>query len=174
MAQAQRCLNLTNATEAPQPVSLTSHVRGKKFICSNDVPYYTFYCNIYGSDLIWYYNDQIINSFQINDPTGRLFQVNYPSAGTPVNVITTVLTQVADNAPSQFCSSTMTVQPHNDDNFEAIPFTVSCQSHCNDENLTTACQTQHYEVAGMIIRPLYYIAIIMGSCIYIYISSYCR
>ena len=147
-------MNLTYVDAvAPLPINLTSRINGD-FVCGNAKPYYTFYCNIYGNDLIWYFNGEVVNSFQINDPSGHTYQTTYPSSSnSPTNILTTALTQVTvdtSGSESPFCVSTLTVQPYDDDAFNVIPFNVSCQTHCSDENLTTICQTQHFSVAGVL------------------------
>ena len=81
----------------------------------------------------------------------RIFQ--YPLSAPYYN-ITAVLTQVSNatisryNAP--FCVSVLTVQPYNESEIQILPFTVSCQTHCQDANQTAIRQTKHYDVAGML------------------------
>lgn len=87
----------------------------------------------------------------------RIFRrYQYPqSAPNKLYNITAVLTQVSNatvsryNAP--FCVSVLTVQPANESQIQILPFTVSCQTHCEDANSTAACQTKRYEfeVAGI-------------------------
>jgi hypothetical protein len=150
--QARQCLNITDDNRAaPLPINLTSHINGE-FLCNNKKPYYTFYCNILGGDLIWFFNNELVHSFQINDPSGLIHQINYPRLPKrPTNILTAALTQVDNTVSglgSPFCVSTLTIQPYDDEMFSVLPFNVSCQTHCSDANRTTICQTQHFEVAG--------------------------
>ena len=121
------------------------------FICKDKPLLYSFSCTLYGYDLVWYFDDEIVTAFLPNDMDRfRVFQ--YPRSAPTYN-ITAVLTQVSNatvsryNAP--FCVSVLTVQPFNESEIQILPFTVSCQTHCQDDNGTAVCQTKHYDVAGM-------------------------
>ena len=152
--QARECLNVTDTTiDPPSPVILDASVEGD-FICKDKPLHYFFSCTLYGNDLIWYFNNELVplTSFHnIITPnmsrfSPRIFQ--YP----PYYSITAVLTQVSNatisryNAP--FFVSMLTVQPYNESEIQVSPFTVSCQTHCQDDNETAICQTKHYDVAG--------------------------
>ena len=134
----------------PSPVILETTAEGD-FICKDKPLLYSFSCTLYGFNLIWYFDNEILTAFQANDMDHlRTFQ--YPSSA-PIYNITVVLTQVSTatvsrfNAP--FCVSVLTVQPFNENEIQVLPFAVSCQTHCEDANNTAVCQTKHYNVAGM-------------------------
>ena len=123
------------------------------FICEDRPPLYSFSCTLYGNELIWYFDDEIVKSFLPNDTVGNFWVVQYPPSAPYYN-ITAVLTQVSTatisrfNAP--FCVSVLRVQPFNDSEIQVLPFTVSCQTHCQDATQTATCQTKHYNIAGML------------------------
>ena len=138
----------------PSPVILEATVEDD-FICKDKPLLYSFSCTLYGYDLIWYFDDEIVTSFHPNDTVGDRFRIyEYPQSA-PDNLlynITAVLTQVSTETVSRynapFCVSVLTIQPFNESQIEVLPFTVSCQTHCEDANNTAICQTKHYEVAG--------------------------
>ena len=149
-------MNLTNDDiAAPLPINFTRTIPGN-FICNDTKPYfYAFFCNLYSTDLIWYYNGRVMSSFQLNDTVGTTYKKTFPEPPEkPVHNVTTVLTELNMTAGEEynisvpFCISYLTIQPFDDNDFEVIPFNVSCQTHCSDENNTAICQSQHYEVAG--------------------------
>lgn len=154
-SEARKCFNLTDDDIAPPlPINLTSQINGN-FICNNTKPYYAFFCTLYGTDLIWLYNDQIVNTFQNGDAIGTIYRRTFPEPPEmPLHNLTTVLTQLDRevgeefNISVPFCISTLPVQPFDDDDFEVIPFNVSCQTHCGGADGQTICQTQHFNVAG--------------------------
>lgn len=151
--EAKECLNLTDSNiTAPSPVVVESTIPGN-FVCQDQEPLYTFSCTLYGYDLIWFFDDVLVTAFLPQDPVGHFRNISYPAVA-PVYNITVMLTQVSletvsrYNAP--FCVSILIVQPFNENNIEVVPFTVSCQTHCEDENRTEVCQARNYKVAGML------------------------
>ena len=123
------------------------------FICKDKPLLYSFSCTLYGLSLIWYFDDETLTSFHPNESEVERFRVFQYPPSAPIYNITAVLTQVSTatvsryNAP--FCVSVLTVQPFNESDIQVLPFTVSCQTHCQDDNETDICQTKHYDVAGM-------------------------
>lgn len=148
---ARQCLNLTN-TNINSPIVLESTIKGD-FICQKHTPLYTFSCTLYSGDLIWYFNNETVTAFLPGDQIGDTVRISYPESA-PLYNITAVLTQVETISiyNISFCVSILTVQPYNetDTELEVIPFTVSCQTFCKDDNRSAACQTRRYKVAGMI------------------------
>ena len=151
-SQARECLNVTDTViNPPSPIILESTVEGD-FVCEDRPPLYSFSCTLYGYDLIWYLDDEIVTSFLPDDLVGNKFRVYQYPPSAPYYNITAVLTQVSIaaisgyNAP--FCVSVLIVQPFNESDIQVLPFTVSCQTHCEDDNRTAICQTKHYDVAG--------------------------
>ena len=154
--QARECLNIMNKTiNPPSPVILEATIEDK-FICETKPLLYSFSCTLYGYDLIWYFNNETVTVFHPNDMTGDKVSKSYPESA-PVYNITAVLTQISTETVSRynapFCVSILTVQPFNENRIEVMPFTVSCQTHCENGNTTlnstSVCQTEHYEVAGI-------------------------
>lgn len=134
------------------PINFTSHSINGDYICNATEPYYTFFCTLYGTDLLWYFNEKLISSFLGSDEPSRSYISNYPdSPEKPVYNVTTVLTDVDYesvryyNVP--FCISTLTVQPFDHNDFTVIPFSVSCRTHCLDRD-TQICQTKDFKIAG--------------------------
>jgi hypothetical protein len=134
----------------PSPIILETTVEDD-FICKDKPVFYSFSCTLYGFSLVWYFDNETLTSFHPNDKDHiRVFQ--YPPSA-PIYNITTVLTQVSNatvsryNAP--FCVSVLTVHAFNESEIQVLPFTVSCQTHCEDATNTAICQTKHYGVAGM-------------------------
>jgi hypothetical protein len=142
------------AINPPSPVVLEATVESN-FICKDKPLLYSFSCTLYGYDLVWYFDDEIVTAFLPNDTFGnsliRVFQ--YPPSA-PVYNITAALTQVSTATVSRyhvpFCVSVLTVQPFNESDIQVLPFTVSCQTHCEGATNTAICQTKHYDVAGML------------------------
>ena len=163
--QARRCLNLqTNqtdlTTQVPLPVVLKSTVKDG-FICKNKLSFYSFSCSVYGSDLVWYFNNEIVTAFLPFDSVGTIFRRSYPTLA-PIYTITTILTEQASMSLGrytmlQFATSTLTVQLFNESQTESIvSFTISCQAHCENENVTEICESKQVKIAGwyIVIRPL--------------------
>ena len=155
-SQARECLNVTDVTiNPPSPVILEATLEGD-FVCKDKPLLYSFSCTLYGYDLLWYFDDDIVTSFLPNDTDSSKFRVYQYPQSAPLYNITAVLTQVSTatvsryNAP--FCVSVLTVQPFNESDIQVLPFTVSCQTHCEDESRTAICQTKHFNVAGMLNR----------------------
>ena len=92
-----------------------------------------------------------MTAFLPDDPIGDKVSKSYPES-SPVYNVTAVLTQVSLPGFSRFnlpfCVSILVVQPFNETQATVLPYTVSCQTHCQDHNDTQVCQTKHYEVAG--------------------------
>ena len=159
--EARKCFNLTNDDiAAPLPINFADTIPGPgNYICNDTKPYfYAFFCNLYSTDLIWYYNGRVVSTFHASDAVGTTYKRTFPEPPEkPVHNITTTLTELnvtaseKFNISASFCSSTLTIQPFDDDDFEVIPFNVFCLTHCSDENYTAICQSQHYEVAGVCI-----------------------
>ena len=138
----------------PSPVILEATVEDD-FICKDKPVLYSFSCTLYGYDLIWYFDNEAVTAFLPEDSmAGDIFRVYQYPQSAPLYNITAVLSQVSEatvsryNAP--FCVSVLTVQPFNESEIQVLPFTVSCQTHCEDENRTAICRTRHYDVAGML------------------------
>ena len=149
--QARECFNLSIGADAPLPVVLDSTI-GSGFVCKNIKALYTFSCSVHAPDLIWYFNDEIVAAFLPFDRVGDTFVVTYP-ASAPTYIITMTLIQTASTISFEgynlpLTTSTLTVQPFNESHIEVIPFTVSCQAHCMDENRTEVCQRKHFYIAG--------------------------
>ena len=142
-------MNLTNS-DIKSPIVLESTIKGD-FICQNQTPLYAFSCTLYSGDLIWYFNNETVTAFLPGDVVGETVRISYPESA-PLYNITAVLTQVETISiyNTLFCVSILTVQPFNEAESEVIPFTVSCQTFCRDDDRTAACQTRQYKVAGMI------------------------
>ena len=162
--QARRCLNLqTNqtdlTTQVPLPVVLKSTIEDGGFICKNKLSFYSFSCSVYGSDLVWYFNNEIVTAFLPFDSVGTIFRRSYPALA-PIYTITTILTEQAsmsfEGYMLQLVTSILTVQLLNENQAEPIPFTVSCQAHCEDTNFTEICQSKRVKIAGLYTasRPL--------------------
>jgi hypothetical protein len=137
----------------PSPIILEATVEDD-FICMDKPPLYSFSCTLYGYDLIWYFDNVTVSSFLPGDTRCQnKFKVFQYPPSAPLYNITAVLTQVSNatvsryNAP--FCVSVLTVQPFNESEIQVLPFTVSCQTHCEDAANTSICQTKHYDVAGI-------------------------
>ena len=153
--EAKECLNLTNIdTEVPLPVILNQSqiiIEDNDFICDNKPPFYTFSCTLYGDDLIWYFNNERVGGFLPDDPVGHHFIGSFPSSA-PVYNVTAVLIRIVPvseyNVP--FCVSVLIVQPYSKSQLQVMPFNVSCQGHCADDNHTEVCQAKSYKVAGTI------------------------
>lgn len=143
-------MNLTDS-DIKSPIVLESSIKGN-VICQSQTPLYAFSCTLYRGDLIWYFNDKIVTAFLPNDTVGHNFSISYPKSD-PVYNITAVLTQVETVSiyNTTFCVSILTVQPSNERNIEVIPFTVSCQTFCKDDNRSAACQVKQYSVAGELV-----------------------
>ena len=151
-SEARQCLNVTDTTiNPPSPVILEATAEGD-FICKDKPLFYSFSCTLYGYDLIWYFNE-LLTSYLPNDNDTDCIRVFPYPLSAPYYTITVVLTQFSNatisryNAP--FCVSVLTVQPYNESEIQVLPFTVSCQTHCQDADETDICQTKHYDVAGM-------------------------
>lgn len=158
--QARKCLNLqTNETDlltpaVPLPVVLKSTIENG-FICKNKISLYSFSCSVYTSDLVWYFNNEIVTAFLPFDNVGALFRRSYP-AMAPIYTITTILIERApmsfEGYMLQLVTSILTVQPLNENpQAEPIPFTISCQAHCEDKNFTEICQSKLVKIAGLYI-----------------------
>ena len=151
--EARKCLNLTNFnTEVPLPVILNQSLiitEDNGFICDNEPIFYTFSCTLYGDDLIWYFNNERVGGFLPQDPPGESVIRSLPLSAPEYN-ITAVLTQAVPiseyNAP--FCVSVLVVQPYSVSQVQVMPFNVTCQGHCADDNRTEVCQVKSYKVAG--------------------------
>ena len=145
--------------DPPFPVILEATAEGD-FICKDKPLFYSFSCTVYGKDLIWHFDDVIVKSFLPNDTVGAKFRVfQYPSSA-PYYSITAVLTQFSNATISRynvpFRVSVLTVQPYNESEIQVLPFTISCQTHCQDADKTDVCQTKHYDVAGMLNKQYHY------------------
>ena len=148
---ARSCFNLQSQADTPPlPVVLDSTIKSG-YICRDTKPLYTFSCRVYAYDLIWYVDNERVSAFLPFDPIGATFTISYP-ASTPAYNITTILTQLSSvlvgGSRLPLVTSTLIMQPFNDSQIEAIPFTVSCQAHCEDRNFTEVCQSRHVNVAG--------------------------
>ena len=112
---------------------------------------YTFSCQVYAFDLIWYLNNERVTGFLPFDNVGATFTALYPRSAPAYN-ITAILTQMSSvlvgGSTLRRVTSTLIVQPFNESQIEVIPFTVSCQAHCEDENYTEVCQNRQVNVAG--------------------------
>ena len=153
--QADECLGLPSGIEAPSPVVLESTINNDNFICKDRPILYTFSCTVYGSDLIWHFNQERVGGFQSFDGIGATFSKSYPRS-SPVYSIIVMLTLVSNGTFSRynvpFCVSILTIQSFNESQTDApvIPFNVSCQTFCEDEHRTKVCQVKSYicHVAG--------------------------
>ena len=93
-----------------------------------------------------------MGGFLPDDLAGEVFMRSFPTSA-PVYNVTAVLTQIVPvseyNVP--FCVSVLIVQPYSEiaSQVQVMPFKVSCQSHCADENHTEVCQVKSYKVAGI-------------------------
>ena len=116
------------------------------------MPLYTFYCTLYGSNLLWTFNNIIVTAYLPNDTVGRTRSITYSNDFSSIYNVTSVLTSVSLSTVYQvpYCVSILTIQPFNESKMEVLPFTVACQTHCGDVNSTLVCQSKHYEVAGKI------------------------
>ena len=158
-SQARECFNLlhSNVTTVPLPVTLTSTVMGD-FICNDSNPYlHRFFCTLYGTDLLWYFNDKIMTSFRDGDPVGHLHQKTYPEPPEePMFNVTAVLIQVNNSSWSEynvpFSSSFLTVLPYNLYNVSVSPFNISCNTFCSNDNMTEVCQEKELNIAGVFHR----------------------
>ena len=142
---AQGCFNLQSQADTvtpPLPVLLESTIISG-YICRNTKPLYTFSCRVYASDLIWYLNNERVTAFLLFDSSGITFTTSYPPSAPAYYNITTILTQASSvlggGSRLPLVTSTLIVQPFNESQVEAIPFTVSCQAHCEDRNYTEVC-----------------------------------
>lgn len=146
---ARECLNLTSS-KIKSPIALESTIDGN-VLCQSQTPLYAFSCTIYGGDLIWYFNNETVTAFLPFDQVGQAISISYPES-SPVYNITAVLTQVERLSVynTTFCVSILTVHPFNEtqSEIEVVPFTVSCQTFCKDDNKSAACQVKRYTVAG--------------------------
>lgn len=152
--QARKCLNLNNSNiTAPSPVVLESSIP-ENFVCQDQEPLYVFSCTLYGNDVVWFFEDVLVTAFLPADPVGYSRSISYPESA-PVYNITVILTQVSLEAISRYNApvhvSILIVQTFSENNIEVVPFAVSCQTHCQDENRTEVCQNRNYKVAGMLI-----------------------
>jgi hypothetical protein len=135
---------------------LQSTIESAGFICKNKMSLYSFSCNAHASDLVWYFNNEIVTAFLPFDTVGTIFRSFYPAL-SPIYIITTILTEQTSMSFGGYrlplATSTLTVQPFNESQSEAIiSFTVSCQAHCEDENYTEVCQSRQVNVAGWYIN----------------------
>ena len=155
--QADECLGLSIDIEAPSPVVLESTITNNDFICKDRPTLYTFSCTVYGSELVWHFNRERVGGFQSFDTIGTRFSKPYPQEA-PVYNVTAMLTLVSNETFSRynvsFCVSILTMQSFNESQTDApvIPFNVSCQTFCKNENRTEVCRVKDYQVAG---TPLY-------------------
>ena len=138
--------------DPPPPIVLAAADENKRFLCKNELPLETFSCTLFGFDLIWFFNGEKVTAFLPNDPIGDKVSVLYPPS-KPIYNLTAVLTQVTQipalsrfNLP--FCVSILIVQPFNESQTEVLPYTVTCQTYCTDDNGSQVCQTKRYEIAG--------------------------
>lgn len=133
---------------------LDSTINESGYICRDIKPLYTFSCLVYGSELLWSINSERVIGFLPFDAVGTAFTTLYPHSA-PVYNITTILTQFSSvlvgGSWLRLVRSTLVVQPFNESLNEVIPFTVSCQTHCEDENFTEVCQSRQVNVAGQYI-----------------------
>lgn len=160
--QAEECLNLQNsAIKAPPPVLLESTIAREDFICKDKPTLYAFSCTLYGDDLIWHFNREIVTVFLPHDSVGRTVSISYPEL-EPVYNVTAMLTLVSNETFSRynvpFCVSILTVQSFNESQTDVpvVPFNVSCRTHCEDEQHTEVCQVKAYQVAGNTCMPFFY------------------
>ena len=154
--QAVECLNLSaiytdgGRGTVPLPIVLDSTIE-RGFICENVKALYAFSCSIYTYDLIWHINDQILAVLFPSDSIGTVFSRSFPVSAPAYN-LTVILSQRSSMFIGEYSlpltTSILIVQPFNESENEAIPFTVTCQSHCRDKNSTTVCQRKHFNVAG--------------------------
>ena len=131
------------------------------FICKDKPLFYSFSCTLYGNDLIWYFNEIILISYLHDDnDTDCIRVIPYPLSAPYYYNITVVLTQVSNATISRYNAplrvSMLTVQPYNESEIQVLPFTVSCQTHCQDDDKTDVCQTKHYDVAGNMLNKQYH------------------
>lgn len=154
--EARDCLNLSSDATAPLPVVLETTITEDHFICPNMIPLYTFHCTVNGRDLIWNFNNVRVALYLPNDMhlVGQIESKIIYIDSIPVYNITTALTYVSKPEQSDMfptCVSLLTVQPLSDSQpmSQILPFTVSCQTFCQDSSRTRVCQFKHYEVAGM-------------------------
>jgi hypothetical protein len=155
-SQARECLNVTDTTIKPPYPIILGAIMEDNFICKDKPLLYSFSCTLYGYDLIWHFGNETLTTFQSGDEDHlRIF--SYPPSA-PIYNISTVLTQVSTETVNKYnapvCVSVLIVQPFNESEVQFSPFTVSCQTHCEDANRTAICQTKHYEVAGMLNKNL--------------------
>ena len=137
----------------PLPVVLGSTVESG-FICKNTKPLFIFSCNVYAFDLVWYINSEIVTAFLPFDAVGATFRSSYPSLAPIYNITTTLTQQTSVSVGGRrlrLATSTLIVQPFNESQIETIPFTVSCQAHCENENFTEVCQSRLVNVAGNVV-----------------------
>ena len=75
--------------------------------------------------------------------------MSYPRSNPVYNISATLthVTKVNGSRYLPFCISTLIVQPYNESKLELVPFNVSCQTYCEDENRTGICKTKSYKVA---------------------------
>lgn len=159
--QPRDCFNLGNNStlDLPVPVNLKSSIKGNDFICQDQTPLYTLHCTVYGRDLLWKFNSETVTVFLPDDRVGRFTSNTFLDNKSEIEVynVTAVLTHASkivneDNNAIPVCVSILTVQPFSISQslFQVIPFTVTCLTHCQDDNQTEVCQSKHYEVAGML------------------------
>lgn len=147
---------------APLPIALETSIADNPFICKNEMPLYIFHCEVYGNSLLWEINDEEDIVFLPFDEVGRTVvnQLISYNGSSPVYNVSAVLTHISkmslENVTIPQCVSILTVQSFNASQFEVLPFNVSCQSSCQDENHTQICQTKHYEVAGTLCFSEFY------------------
>ena len=127
----------------PSPINLKATVEGD-FICKDKPLLYSFSCTLYGYDLIWHFDNEIVTAFLPNDTAqfGNNFRVfQYPLSAPKYN-ITAVLIQLSTATVSRYNAplriSVLTVQPFNESEIQVLSFTVSCQTHCQDANQTAS------------------------------------
>ena len=147
---ARECLNLTNS-KIKSPIVLESTIDGN-VLCQRQTPLYYFSCTVYSGNLLWIFNNETVTQFLPGDPVGQAISNSYPRSD-PVYNITAVLAQVETVTiyNTTLSVSILTVQPFNERDFEIIPFSISCQTFCKDDNRSEACQVIRYSVAGELI-----------------------
>ena len=157
-SQGKECLNVGNNDITTLAVVLETTVTGGDFICADQRPVYTFSCTVHGNILQWHLNDERVTAFLPSDSVGRTVSVNYPQDSDPVYNIVTILTHASKtlDTPIPMRTSVFTIQPFNESQFEAEPFSVSCQTQCQSQPNVQVCQFKHLKIAGMLTYIMYF------------------
>lgn len=135
----------------PLPVVLDSTIESG-FICKTVKVLYTFSCSIHTSDLVLQWSASGCLFFLLIKLvlySADHFQTQrQPTTSQYYSHKKTLVGEYG--LPLTTSTLILIVQPFNESENEVILFSISCQSHCIDENNTAVCKTKYFNVAGMI------------------------